>query len=110
VPETSRPTEQLTDRSWIEEKATRKLVAAFDAAGIDFRFVGGAVRDSLLGRSVSDIDVATSARPTAPSPAWSGGGISRSRRSAATSKPTAATPSLPSPTTGVKTPRAATSP
>ncbi len=75
MPETSRPTEQLTDRSWIEEKATRKLVAAFDAAGIDFRFVGGAVRDSLLGRSVSDIDVATSARPEAVAAALSAGGI-----------------------------------
>ena len=53
----------LTDRSWLDAKATRTLIAALDAGGIDFRFVGGAVRDGLLGRKVSDIDVATPAMP-----------------------------------------------
>ena len=53
----------LNDRSWLDAKATRTLVAALDAGGIDFRFVGGAVRDGLLGRKVSDIDVATPAMP-----------------------------------------------
>jgi poly(A) polymerase len=53
----------LNDRSWLDTKATRTLVAALDADGIDFRFVGGAVRDALLGRKVSDIDVATPAMP-----------------------------------------------
>src|ERR1700761_8412569 len=53
----------LNDRSWLDAKATRTLIAALDAAGIDFRFVGGAVRDGLLGRKVSDIDVATPAMP-----------------------------------------------
>jgi len=53
----------LTDRSWLDAKATRMLIAALDAGGIDFRFVGGAVRDGLLGRKVSDIDVATPAMP-----------------------------------------------
>ena len=57
--------ERLTDRSWIEGKATRKLMRALDAAGIDFRFVGGAVRDGLLGRPVSDVDLATPALPDA---------------------------------------------
>jgi poly(A) polymerase len=53
----------LTDRSWLDAKATRTLIAALDAGGVDFRFVGGAVRDALLGRKVSDIDVATPAMP-----------------------------------------------
>jgi poly(A) polymerase len=53
----------LKDRSWLDGKATRTLIAALDAGGIDFRFVGGAVRDALLGRKVSDIDVATPAMP-----------------------------------------------
>src|SRR6185437_4768624 len=53
----------LTDRSWLDAKATRTLIAALDAGGIDFRFVGGAVRDGLLGRPISDIDVATPAKP-----------------------------------------------
>jgi poly(A) polymerase len=53
----------LNDRSWLDAKATRTLIAALDAGGIEFRFVGGAVRDALLGRKVSDIDVATPAMP-----------------------------------------------
>jgi poly(A) polymerase len=55
----------LNDRSWLDAKATRALIAALDAGGLDFRFVGGAVRDGLLGRRVADIDVATPARPDA---------------------------------------------
>jgi poly(A) polymerase len=53
----------LNDRSWLDAKATRTLIAALDAGGLDFRFVGGAVRDGLLGRKVADIDVATPAKP-----------------------------------------------
>jgi poly(A) polymerase len=53
----------LIDRSWLDAKATRTLIAALDVGGIDFRFVGGAVRDALLGRKVSDIDLATPAMP-----------------------------------------------
>jgi poly(A) polymerase len=55
----------LKDRSWLDAKATRTLIAALDAGGVDFRFVGGAVRDGLLGRKIADIDVATPARPEA---------------------------------------------
>jgi poly(A) polymerase len=53
----------LTDRSWLDTKATRTLIAALNAGGLDFRFVGGAVRDGLLGRPIADIDVTTPARP-----------------------------------------------
>ena len=56
---------RVADRSWLDGSATRALATAFDSAGIDFRFVGGAVRDSLLGRRVSDVDVATPAVPEA---------------------------------------------
>lgn len=55
----------LTDRTWLDQSATRNLSAALDRAGIDFRFVGGAVRDTLLGRRVADIDIATPALPDA---------------------------------------------
>src|SRR5215469_13519970 len=55
----------LPDRSWLDAPPTRALTRALTAAGLEFRFVGGAVRDSLLGRPVSDVDVATSARPAA---------------------------------------------
>ena len=53
----------LIDRSWLDAPETRRLIAAFDAAGVDFRFVGGVVRDALLGRPISDIDLATPALP-----------------------------------------------
>jgi poly(A) polymerase len=53
----------LADRTWLDAAPTRRLVAILDAAGIDFRFVGGAVRDGLLGRPVADIDLATPATP-----------------------------------------------
>jgi poly(A) polymerase len=55
--------EMLVDRSWLEASATLRLIAALDKADIDFRFVGGAVRDALLGRPVADVDLATPARP-----------------------------------------------
>ena len=40
-----------------------KLFDAFEAAGKELHLVGGAVRDSLLGREPKDFDFATSARP-----------------------------------------------
>jgi len=52
---------------WIEEPATRTLLAALSEAGITARFVGGCVRDALIdpgfGRLIGDIDLATPARP-----------------------------------------------
>jgi len=40
-----------------------ELGARFDAAGHELALVGGSVRDRLLGRSDTDLDFATSARP-----------------------------------------------
>lgn len=51
--------------SWIAEPAVARLLAALGAAGIEARFVGGCVRDSLLGLEIGDIDVATPAVPDA---------------------------------------------
>ncbi|MBV9151831.1 MAG: CCA tRNA nucleotidyltransferase, partial [Alphaproteobacteria bacterium] len=42
---------------------TRAVIDALADARIEARFVGGCVRDALLGRSIADIDVATPARP-----------------------------------------------
>ena len=47
----------------MREKATRVLLDALQAAGIEARFVGGVVRDALLGRESADIDLATPALP-----------------------------------------------
>jgi poly(A) polymerase len=48
---------------WLREPATRRLLDALNRAGIAARFVGGCVRDALLGRASADIDLATPARP-----------------------------------------------
>lgn len=42
---------------------TSVLVAAFERAQLPLRFVGGCVRDALLGCEVHDVDAATPARP-----------------------------------------------
>jgi poly(A) polymerase len=49
------------DYSWIDWPETKAVVAALGAENM--RFVGGAVRDSLLGAAVADIDIATSLLP-----------------------------------------------
>ena len=43
--------------------ATRAVIDALTADGADVRFVGGCVRDALLGRESSDIDIGTPDRP-----------------------------------------------
>ncbi len=48
---------------WLHWPETEKLVSAFNAAAVPLRFVGGAVRDSLLNRKVTDVDAATPAPP-----------------------------------------------
>jgi poly(A) polymerase len=54
---------------WMFEAATRAVLRAFSAAGVEARFVGGAVREALLGRTDAgsgaevDIDIATPASP-----------------------------------------------
>lgn len=45
------------------EAATRRVLKSLAAGGVVARFVGGAVRDALLDRPVSDIDLATPASP-----------------------------------------------
>ena len=45
------------------EAPTRRVLGALAAGGVAARFVGGSVRDALMGRPVSDIDMATPAAP-----------------------------------------------
>lgn len=54
---TDRPV--LPPQPWLNAAATRRLVAALAGDGTAIRFVGGCVRDALLGRPSSDIDLAT---------------------------------------------------
>ncbi|CUK13591.1 CCA-adding enzyme [Ruegeria denitrificans] len=49
--------------AWVTDSATQKVCAALTDAGAQALFVGGCVRNALLGAPVSDIDIATDARP-----------------------------------------------
>ncbi len=51
--------------AWMQSVAAQTLLAAFARHGQALRFVGGCVRDTLMGRAVGDIDAATPARPEA---------------------------------------------
>jgi poly(A) polymerase len=51
--------------TWPHAAGAAKVLAALRAAGGEGRFVGGAVRDALIGRPVRDIDIATDLAPDA---------------------------------------------
>lgn len=53
----------LKDAPWLLSSSTQRVLKALDDAGHQGRIVGGAVRNSLLGVPVNDIDIATTARP-----------------------------------------------
>lgn len=57
------PTGKLPPQPWMQAPETRTLMAALDDAGIEARFIGGCVRDSILKRPVNDIDIATPVDP-----------------------------------------------
>lgn len=50
---------------WMAAHAVRRLLAALAQGGVGVRFVGGCVRDTLLGREVKDIDLAVDKPPEA---------------------------------------------
>jgi poly(A) polymerase len=55
--------QRITPQPWMVEPATSAVLGALAAGGVDARFVGGSVRDALLGQRIGDIDIATSASP-----------------------------------------------
>ena len=55
--------QRLAPQGWMVEPATLAVLGALSAAGVEARFVGGSVRDALLGRPIGDIDIATPAAP-----------------------------------------------
>ena len=57
------PSDRLDPQPWMTAPETVAVMAALSAAGGEARFVGGCVRDALLGRKVSDIDIATHEPP-----------------------------------------------
>ena len=53
----------LKDAEWLRRPATERVFAALTLPGIETRAVGGAVRNALLGLTVSEVDLATTALP-----------------------------------------------
>lgn len=51
------------DAPWLKSPEIQTLAGAFARAGFELRFVGGCVRDTILGRNFSEIDAATNATP-----------------------------------------------
>ena len=57
------PHDRLDPQPWMTAPETAAVMAALSAAGGEARFVGGCVRDALLGRKVRDVDIATHEPP-----------------------------------------------
>ncbi len=53
----------VANADWFLRPQTRALFACLNREGFEVRAVGGAVRNALLGRPVTEVDFATTARP-----------------------------------------------
>jgi len=60
---TQDPTEILSRAEWLEADGLQAVFAAIEQDGDEARVVGGAVRNTLLGHPVPDVDIATTAMP-----------------------------------------------
>lgn len=54
-----KPVGRLDPQPWMTAPETMAVIAALTAEGAQVRFVGGCVRDAVIGRPVQDIDIAT---------------------------------------------------
>jgi len=54
---------KLADASWLAAASLQRVFAAIEQDGDEARAVGGSVRNTLLDVPVSDVDIATTARP-----------------------------------------------
>lgn len=61
--ETHAPDPRLATAPWLTAPATQAVLRAITAGGGEARIVGGAVRNTLLGQPVTDIDIATTVPP-----------------------------------------------
>ena len=54
---------ELANQIWLKAPETRAVMEALEADGGRARFVGGCVRNALLGEPVTDVDIATTETP-----------------------------------------------
>lgn len=59
-----KPAGKLPPQDWITFPETVRVMNAIMAGGKLARFVGGCVRDAILGRDIADVDIATAEPPT----------------------------------------------
>lgn len=57
------PKGELPPQDWMETDGAKAVMGALMADGGDARFVGGCVRDAVIKRPVSDVDIATPLKP-----------------------------------------------
>ena len=57
------PQRRLQPQPWMSAPETAAVLAALAAGGAELRFVGGCVRDAVVGRPIGDIDIATPEPP-----------------------------------------------
>jgi len=69
------PAGAITPPGWMTEPAATRVLAALARGGTVARFVGGAVRDAVLQRPVSDVDIATPLPPADAQRALEAAGI-----------------------------------
>ncbi|WP_156459587.1 CCA tRNA nucleotidyltransferase [Brevundimonas sp. Root1279] len=67
----------LRDQPWLRASNTRAVIAVLEAAGGSgcARFVGGCVRNALMGRPIQDVDIATVLLPEETERALKAGGL-----------------------------------
>ena len=70
-----RPSGHLPVPDWSRAGEVVRVMQVLTAQGEQARFVGGAVRDTLLGRAIGDIDIATTGTPERNMAALDGAGI-----------------------------------
>ena len=57
------PVRRIPIQDWMRAPETHAVIEALNAEGAEVRFVGGCVRDALIGRQVKDVDIATPLPP-----------------------------------------------
>ncbi|MDP1748227.1 MAG: CCA tRNA nucleotidyltransferase [Reyranella sp.] len=58
-----KPNGRLEPQPWMDAPAVRTLFQSLGRAGVAARFVGGCVRNAVLGRAIDDIDIAVDKPP-----------------------------------------------
>lgn len=53
----------IANAEWLKGESLQRLLSVLSSEGEEARIAGGAVRNTLLGEAVTDIDIATMARP-----------------------------------------------